>query len=143
MDWQTNKGKSLEVVQDSSWISIRSDCAFKIKTIKTQNVNNVITGNLNINSLSSKFDDLKMFMTGIFDILVITETKLGNTFPVSQFHIDGLSIPYRLDRNRNGGGVIVYVREDISSKLLSKHFFKDDIEGLFAEINFKKSKNSF
>ena len=41
MDWQTNKGKPLEVVQDSSWISIRSDCAFKIKTIKTQNVNRI------------------------------------------------------------------------------------------------------
>lgn len=143
MDWQTNKGKPLEVVQDSSWSSIRSDCVFKIKTIKTQNVNNVITGNLNINFLSPKFDDLNMLMTGMFHILVIIETKLGNTFPVSQFHIDGLSIPYRLDRNRNRGGVIVYVREDISSKLLSKHFFKDDIEGLLSEINFRTSKNGF
>ena len=143
MDWQTNKGKPLEVVQDSSWSSIRSDCVFKIKTIKTQNVNNVITGNLNINFLSPKFDDLNMLMTGMFHILVIIETKLGNTFPVSQFHIDGLSIPYRLDSNRNRGGVIVYVREDISSKLLSKHFFKDDIEGLLSEINFRKSKNGF
>ena len=103
-------------------------------------MNNVIISNLNINSLSSKFDDLKVLMTGMFDILVITETKLGNSFPVLQFHIDGFSIPYRLDRNRNGGGVTVYVREDIPSKLLSKHSFKEDIEGLFVEINFRKSK---
>ena len=81
-----------------------------------------------------------MLMTGMCDILVITETKLDNTFPVSQFHIDGFSMPYRLDRNRNGGGVIVYVREDVPSKLLLKHCFKDDIEGLFVEINFRKSK---
>ena len=81
-----------------------------------------------------------MLMTGMFDILVITETKLDNTFPVSQFHIDESSMPYRLDRNRNGGGVIVYVREDVPSKLLSKHCFKDDIEGLFVELNFRKSK---
>ena len=40
----------------------------------------------------------------------------------------------------NGGGVIVYVRENIHSKLLSKHCFKDDIEGLFVEINFRKIK---
>ena len=79
-------------------------------------------------------------MTGMFDILVITETKLGNSFPVLQFHIDGFSIPYRLDRNRNGGGVIVYIREDIPSKLLLKFSFKEDIEGLFVEINFRKSK---
>ena len=49
-------------------------------------------------------------------------------------------MPYRLDGNGNGGGVIVYVREDIPSKLLSKHCFKDDIERLFVEINFRKSK---
>ena len=82
-----------------------------------------------------------MLMTGMFDILVITETKLDNTFPVSQFHKDGFSMPYRLDRNRNGDDVIVYVREDMPSKLLSKHCFKDDIEGLFVEINLKKKVN--
>ena len=103
-------------------------------------MNNVIVSNLNINSLSSKFDDLKVLMTDMFDILVITETKLDNTFPVSQFHIERFSIPYRLDRNRNGGGVTVYVREDIPSKFLSKHSFKEDIEGLIVEINFRKSK---
>ena len=101
MDRQTNRSRSSdvdvdikEVVQDSSGSSIRSDCISRIKAIRTQNVN-VIIGNLNINSLSSKFDDLKVLMTGMFDILVITETKLDNTFPVSQFHIDGFSIQCR------------------------------------------------
>ena len=68
-------------------------------------------------------------MTGTFDILVITETKLDNTFPVLLFHIDEFSIPYRLDRNRNGGGVNAYFKEDIPCKRLSKHNFKEDIEG--------------
>ena len=145
MDWQKNKGKPSnidvvikEVVQDSSGISIRSDCLSKIKTIKTENVNNIIIGNLDINFLSSKFDDLKVLMADMCDILVITETKLDNAYPVSQFHIDGFSIPYRLDENRTGGGVIVYVGEDIPSKLLSKLSFKEDIEGLFVDINFRK-----
>ena len=129
-----------EVVHDSSGSSIKSDCVSKIKIIRTQNKSNVIIGNLNINSLSSKFDDMKMFMTGMFDILVITETKLDITFPVLQFHIDGFSMPYRLDRNKNGSGVNVYVREDIPSKLLSKHCFKNDIEGLFVEVNLRKIK---
>ena len=98
-------------------------------------MNNIIIGNLNINSLSSKFDDLKVLIAGMFYILLITEIKLDNTFPVSQFHTDGFSIPYRLDRNRSGSGVIVYLREDIPSKL-PKHSFKEDISGLFVEINF-------
>ena len=106
----------------------------------SQNLNNIIIGNFNINSLPNKFDDLKLIVTGIFDILVITETKLDNSFPDNQFKIDGFSIPYRLDRNLYGGGVIIYVREDIPSKVLRGFTFPNDIEGIFVEINFRKSK---
>ena len=70
----------------------------------------MIKGTLNINSLSSKYDALKVLISGTFDILIITETKLDDTYPISQFHIDGYSMPYRPDRNRNGAGVIIYVR---------------------------------
>ena len=62
------------------------------------------------------------------------------TFPVSQFHIDGFSKLYRLDRNRNGDGVIIYVKDDISSKILTKHALPTDIEALFIESNFRKCK---
>ena len=60
------------------------------------------------------------------DVLVITET-LDETFPTSSFIIDGYSKPYRRDRNANGGGVLIYVREDIPSKELTGHNFPDDI----------------
>ena len=76
----------------------------------------------------------------MLDILIVTETKLDDNFPISQFHIDGFSKPYRLERNRNGGGVIIYVREDIPSKILTKHILHTDIEALFIELNFRKSK---
>ena len=35
---------------------------------------------------------------------------------------------------------MIFVRKDIPSKLLTKHVFPDDIEGLFLEINFRKTK---
>ena len=54
--------------------------------------------------------------------------------------MDGFSLPYRLDRNRNGGGVMIFVKEFIPSKLLTKHNFPSDVEGLFVELNFRKSK---
>ena len=95
---------------------------------------------LNINSLSSKFDDLKVLISVMFDILIIIETKLDDTYPIPQFLIDGYSMRYILDRNRNGGRVIIYVREDIPGKVLGKHLFPNDIEGIFVEINFRKSK---
>ena len=96
----------------------------------------MIIETLNINSLPSKFDDLKILISRMFDVLIATETKLDDTYPISQFHIDGYSMLYRLDINRNGGGVIIYVTEDIPSK----NFFPNDIEGIFVEINFRKSK---
>ena len=73
-------------------------------------------------------------------ILIITETKLDYRFPVSQFQIGGYSKPYRLDRNRNGGGIIIHVREDILGRMFTKHNFPDNVKGLFVELNFRKSK---
>ena len=74
------------------------------------------------------------------DILVICENKLDETLSSSQFYMDGFSLPYRLDRNHNGGGVMIFVKQDIPSKLLIKQTFPRDFEGLFVEWNFGKSK---
>ena len=101
---------------------------------------NVINRYSQHNSLSSKFDDLKVLICGMSDISIITETKLDDTYPISQFHIDGYSMPYRLDRNRNDGGVIIYVRDDIQSNILRKHLFPNDVELIFVDINFRRSK---
>ena len=35
---------------------------------------------------------------------------------------------------------MIYVRGDIPSKLLIKHLFPSDTEGLFVELNFRKRK---
>ena len=111
-----------------------------LNDLKIRNYNRIIIGNLNINSISPKFDQLKIIAQGNIDILVVTETKLDASFPTSQFQIEGYSAPYRKDRDRKGGGVLIYVREDIPSKQLNKHSFPDDIEGLFLEINLRKTK---
>ena len=60
---------------------------------------------------------------------MIAQTKFGDTFPLDQFYVEGFTIPYRLDRNRNGGGIIIYVREHIPSKILEKHKLTQDVEG--------------
>ena len=96
--------------------------AFSIlKSLRSKNIDKIVIAQLNINSLRNKFDQLLSIIQGNVDILVITETKLDETFPISQFMIDGYSIPYRLDRNRDGSRILVFVREDIPSKKLHKH----------------------
>ena len=50
-----------------------------------------------------------------------------------QFQIDEFYMPYRVERNCNGGGVLVYVCEDIPSKLLKMHKVRDDTQNFFIE----------
>ena len=73
------------------------------------------------------------------DILMISETKLGSTFPSNQFTIEGYAGPIRFDRNGRGGGVLLYVREDIPATLLKTSLPKD-FEGFFVELNLRKKK---
>ena len=74
------------------------------------------------------------------DILVLTETKLDDPFLTSQFSVNDFSEPYRLDRNRKWGGVMVYIRKDIPSKLLDRYVFPYDMESLFVEVSCTKCK---
>ena len=78
-----------------------------LREIRIRNINRVIIGTLNINSLPSKFEQLKLIIGNYLDILVIQETKLDPSFSNEQFMISGYMKPYRLDRNRNSGGVIM------------------------------------
>ena len=59
---------------------------------------------------------------------------------MAQLLIDGFGKPFRLDRNAYGGGLLIYVRSDIPCKQLNKNEFSNNIEGIFVEINFRKSK---
>ena len=46
-------------------------------------------------------------------------------------------MPFRFDRNGFVGGVLIYVRKDISCKQLNKQSF-NDIEETLAETNLRK-----
>ena len=50
-------------------------CITDIKNLRLRNVNKVIIGNLNINSLADKFDQLREIVLKYVDVLVITETN--------------------------------------------------------------------
>ena len=88
--------------------------------------------------MTHKFEQLKEIIGNNLVILTIVETKLDSSFPDDQYLIDGYCKPFRLDRNKHGGGVKVFVREDIPSKIVTKHKFKKNIEGMFIQINLGK-----
>ena len=70
------------------------------------------------------------------DILLISETKIDSSFPTAQFQIEGYTA-YRLDRNANGGGILLYIRENMPSTLLNSDI---SIESFSIEITIRKKK---
>ena len=128
------------ILGDPQIIDDNSNPQKTLNNIKIANANRLIIGQLNINSLRNKIDALRLLIKGNIDILVITESKLDGSFPNSQFDIDGFAPPFRQDRTEYGGGVIIYIRDDIPCKELSHHTPLIDFEGIFLEINLKKSK---
>ena len=116
------------------------DTSLLLKNLKLKNTNKFILGHFNINSIVGKFDHFKVLIENNINILVLTETKFHSSFPNAQFRIDGFSATFRLDENRIGGGVLIYIREDMPYKQLTKHILPDDIEGIFVEINLRKTK---
>ena len=79
-------------------------------------------------------------LSEVLDVLMITDTKLDDSFPEQQFHIEGFNIPFRLDHNRHGGGLLFYVPNNINAVLLKSHVFPDNIEAFFIEILLKSCK---
>ena len=111
-----------------------------MKTLKLKNSNKVITGHVNINSLRNKFELLTEIVGEKVDLLMISETKLDSSFPNAHFYMKSYSKPCRLDRNSKGGGIILYVREDIPSKLINSSCIDHDKEYYLAELNLRKQK---
>ena len=111
-----------------------------LKSLKLKNSNKVIIGHININSLRNKFELLTEMVRDKVDLLMISETKLDSSFPNAHFYMKSYSKPCRLHRNSKGGGIILYVREDIPSKLINSSCIDHDKEYYLAELNLRKQK---
>ena len=93
---------------------------------------------LNVNSLLSKIDEIRDISNLIKPaVLGITESKLDSSVTNSEVNINGYSI-IRNDRNRNGGGVACYVRNDLCFNI--KNVFFNSLEHVFFEILLPKVK---
>ena len=74
---------------------------------------------MSINSIRNKFELLKDQVKVNIDILMISQTKIDDIFPQSQFLIERFRTPHRLYHDSNGVGIHLYVMEDIHFKLIA------------------------
>ena len=59
-------------------------------------------------------------------------TKLDYSFSKAQFYI-GFITSFRLDRNKHGGGILLYVPNNNKAILLTGHVYPNNIEAFFAK----------
>ena len=116
-----------------------NDAKIGLKVMKENSPNEIIVVHLNINSLRNKFEALQFIINRNLDIILLSETQLDDSFPSAKFMSKNFGIPYRLDRNSNGGGLLLYVREDIPSKFLK---VKSDcnVESICVDVDLRKRK---
>ena len=111
-----------------------------LNDFRIKNINKILIANLNINSLRNKINMLSDIIVDKIDILLITESKLDDSFPSSSFKIPGFSNPFRRDRSCFGGGIVLYTRSDIPSTLLTSVSLPEHVECVFIEIRLGKVK---
>ena len=67
---------------ESSDLSKTNDnCLDVLTSLRKDNVDRLIFAHLNINSIRNKFDNLSQLIRGKIDVLLISETKIGDSFP--------------------------------------------------------------
>ena len=74
------------------------------------------------------------------DIFAIAETKLGSSFPESQFFLERIEKPYRFDVSSRKGGLLVYVNKNVLSKYLRSFHLPNDMQVIPIEVNLKQRK---
>ena len=92
----------------------------------------------NINSLLPKIEELRIIAKSTNAAIIgISESKLDESVLEPEIEIDDYKI-LRCDRNRHGGGVACYIRNDLSYNII--FVFPSEIESVFLEILLRNSK---
>ena len=100
-------------------------CVTKLKGLKI--------ASLNVNSLLKHFDEIMHLLFKFpFDIFAINESKIDDSITDGEISIPGFNL-IRKDRNRTGGGVVLYIKESLSY-IVSNELVPDRLEMLCAEI---------
>ena len=99
------------------------------------NQNNLDIAHTNSNSLTNKFELLAETTKGNINIMLISKTKIGKSFPTVRSKLMVLVTP--TDRNKKGGGISLLFREDLPLKDL---LVDKGNESCYVEVILNKTK---
>ena len=110
----------LEICQNqfATTVTTKDDFKTKLKDIRVTYLNRIITSHININEFK-----------------LLPETEIDKSFPTNLFIVPCFTSLYRFDRNKDEGEILVYIWQDIPSKLLNILYIASDIQCLGIEVN--------
>ena len=136
----TTDNKSTNSTRNEEQNVAQTDCILNFDNLpKSSRKHGIYFAHLNIRTLLPNMDQVKVLLIGNdIDAFALNETRLCDSVDDIQVYVDKFAI-YRKDRNRQGGGVLVYVNEKrfhhtMRSDLMSKIF-----QLVAVEINQPKS----
>lgn len=95
---------------------------------------------INAQSLLPKIDEFRfLFECSGVDAICVSETWFIPEICDNIYKLDGYRI-FRSDRVGNAGGVAIYIRNNISCKLICSYNVPGDVECLFIEVNYHDGK---
>ena len=104
-------------------------CLSKWNILKSRGLHFI---HLNINNLLPKIEEVRIIAKSTNAAIIrISESKLDESVLEPEIQIDDYKI-LRYDRNRHGGGVAFYIRNELSYNIIS--VFPPKIESVFFEI---------
>ena len=89
--------------------------------------------------MRNKFSSLQQTVLNKADILLLSETKIDDSFPNSQFFAEGFKM-YRKDRATTGGGLLLYINENLPGKIINSYKFKEHSEIIVFEFTVSNKK---
>ena len=109
------------------------------KSIKAKHPKNLFFGHLNVNSIRNKFVSIKELIKRTFDIFLISETNIDDSFSIAQFKIERYK-SFSKDRDAFGEGLLFYVNENLNCRSLESFLPNTIIEILPLELRLLNSK---
>ena len=132
--------RNMQELVSITTVTTKDDFKTELKDTRITNFNCIVISHININYVRNRFELLAEAVFGNIDIVMVTKTKTDESFPTNQFITFGFTSPYRFDSTKDGGGILVYIGEDIPSKLLNILYIMSEIECLGTEVNSRKVK---
>ena len=89
--------------------------------------------------MRKKFSNLQQTVLSKTDILLLSKTKTDNSFADFSFFAKGFKM-YRKDRTKTRRGLLLYINEHLSGKIINSYKFSENSEIILFEFSVSNKK---